>query len=95
MIKRRAPRKETEEKPATPPPIVAFGKGRPASLSAFIAHKIASATPEKPLTDEHLDGFDEFERYMRRNDMAQPRPLAEWAEWYDAYWTEQEKEEAA
>lgn len=69
-----------------------MGKGRKVSLSAFIAHKIAGT---KTLEEEQLDGLDEFELYMKQNGMAEFKPMAEWEEWYDAYWTEIEKEEAA
>lgn len=70
-----------------------MGKGRKVSLSAFIAHKIASAAA---LEEEQLDGLDEFEAYMKENGMAEFRPISEWEQWYDAYWTEIEaKEEAA
>lgn len=70
-----------------------MGKGRRVSLSAFIAHKIMGT---KTLEEEQLDGLDEFEAYMKENGMAEPKPISEWSEWYDAYWTEIEaKEEAA
>lgn len=63
------------------------------SLSAFIARKIAGS---KKLEPEQLNGLDEFEAYVVDNEMAAPKPMKEWEEWYDAYWTEiEEKEEAA
>lgn len=69
-----------------------IGRGRRVSISAFIARKIAG---NERLDEEQLDGLDEFEVYMYQNGMAEPKPMTEWEEWYDAYWTKIEEEEAA